>query len=77
MSSSTAILIKPKSKTNTSANAGPHVVSYKNYQDFILKHKIEKEYSLDSIDNLILTEPDSSWKDYGAIIPSPFIFKKK
>ena len=43
MSSSTAILIKPKSKTNTSANAGPHVVSYKNYQDFILKHKIEKD----------------------------------
>jgi len=52
-------------------------IGFLQYRRFWLKHKIEKEYSLDSIDNLILTDPDLSWKDYDTIIPSPFIFNKK
>jgi hypothetical protein len=52
-------------------------IGFLQYRRFWLKHKIEKEYSLDSIDNLMLTEPDLLWKDYDAIIPAPFIFKKR
>ena len=35
------------------------------------------EYPLTSLDNLIFTEPDLSWKDYDTIVPASFIFKKK
>jgi hypothetical protein len=52
-------------------------IGFSQYRRFWLKHKILKEYSLDSIDSLILTEPDLSWKDYDTIIPTPFIFNKK
>lgn len=52
-------------------------IGFLQYRRFWLKQKISKEYPLDSIDRLILTEPDLSWKDYDAIIPAPFIFHKK
>lgn len=52
-------------------------IGFSQYRRFWLKHKISKEYLLDSIDSLILTEPDLSWKDYDTIIPAPFIFHKK
>jgi hypothetical protein len=52
-------------------------IGFSQYRRFWLKHKISKEYPLDSIDSLILTEPDLSWKDYDTIIPTPFIFNKK
>ena len=52
-------------------------IGFSQYRRFWLKHKISKEYPLDSIDSLILTEPDLSWKDYDTIIPAPFIFHKK
>jgi hypothetical protein len=52
-------------------------IGFLQYRRFWLKHKISKEYSLDSIDSIILTEPDLSWKDYDTIIPARFIFKKK
>ena len=52
-------------------------IGFLQYRRFWLKHKISKEYPLDSIDNLILIEPDLTWEDYEAIIPAPFIFKKK
>lgn len=53
------------------------LIGFSQYRRFWLKHKITKEYPLDSINNLMLTEPDLSWKDYDAIIPAPFFFKKK
>jgi hypothetical protein len=52
-------------------------IGFSQYRRFWLKHKITKEYPLDSINNLMLTESDLSWKDYDAIIPAPFVFKKK
>jgi len=52
-------------------------IGFSQYRRFWLKHKILKEYPLDSLDSLILTEPDLTWKDYDAIIPAPFVFKKK
>jgi hypothetical protein len=52
-------------------------IGFFQYRRFWLKYKITKEYSLNSFDDLILTEPDLSWKDYDAVIPAPFIFKKK
>ena len=53
------------------------LIGFSQYRRFWLKYKITKEHSLDSINNLMLTEPDLSWKDYDAIIPAPFFFKKK
>jgi len=52
-------------------------IGFSQYRRFWLKHKIVNEYPLNSIDKLILIEPDLSWKHYDAIIPAPFIFKKK
>jgi len=52
-------------------------IGFSQYRRFWLKHKIRKTYPLSSLDELILTEPDLSWKGYDAIIPTPFIFKKK
>ena len=52
-------------------------IGFSQYRRFWLKHKISKTYPLNSIDDLILTEPDLSWKNYDAIIPAPFYFKKK
>jgi hypothetical protein len=52
-------------------------IGFCQYRRFWLKHKITKTYPLSSLDNLILTEPDLSWKDYDVIMPTPFIFKKK
>jgi len=52
-------------------------IGFSQYRRFWLKHKIRKTYPLSSFDELILTEPDLSWKGYDAIIPTPFIFKKK
>jgi len=52
-------------------------IGFSQYRRFWLKYKITRAYSLNSLDSLILTDPDVSWKDYDAIIPAPFIFKKK
>ena len=52
-------------------------IGFSQYRRFWLKYKISKAHSLSSLDNLMLTEPDLSWKDYDAIISAPFIFKKK
>ena len=43
-------------------------IGFSQYRRFWLKHKILKEHPLDSLDSLILTEPDLTWKDYDAII---------
>jgi len=52
-------------------------VGFSQYRRFWLKHKIINEYPLTSLDNLLLKEPDLSWKDYDTIVAAPFIFKKK
>jgi hypothetical protein len=52
-------------------------IGFSQYRRFWLKYKITKAYTLSSLDTLMLTEADLSWKDYDAIIPAPFIFKKK
>ena len=52
-------------------------IGFSQYRRFWLKHKISKEYPLESIDNLILTEPNLLWEDYDTIIPTQFIFKNK
>jgi hypothetical protein len=52
-------------------------IGFFQYRRFWLKHKIKKAYPLTSLDSLILIEPDMSWKNYDAIIPASFIFKKK
>jgi hypothetical protein len=54
-----------------------HWIGFFQYRRFWLKYKIRKAYPLGSLDSLMLTEPDTSWKDYDTIMPSPFIFKKK
>jgi hypothetical protein len=53
------------------------LISFSQYRRFWLKKEISKDYPLESLKELFLTEIPDDWNGYDAIIPSKFVFKSK
>lgn len=52
-------------------------IGFAQYRRFWIKKIINKEYPIDKLEDLILTKPDCTWKNYEAVIPSPFFFRNR